>query len=245
MNALIIGGSSGIGLSIVLSLIQHSRYTWVYVVDKSAFPEQYNNSKIIYFQEDLSNPDYSFLEKIEDVYALYITAGFGRLQLFQEVAEEYIQQSFQVNTIAVIRIIKHFYSNLLSKDDFYCAVMVSIAGRLCSPLFSVYSATKAALSKFIEAVNIELEVQNSCNRVLEVSPGVLKGTSFSGEKTIPQFTAKLAEKIIKLSENHERLYIPEYETIFQKVLERYYLDAHQFGVDSYYYKINSNRVKND
>ncbi len=238
MNALIVGGSNGIGLSIVLSLLSKDEVSLVYVVDKIDFPSEYNNDKVIFYRCDLSCGDYSILDKICDINALYITAGFGHLRYFQELSQEYIQDSFTVNSVAPIQIIRHYYNQLLSKNDFFCAVMVSIAGRLSSPLFSVYSATKAALSKFIEAVNVELEVQGTPNRILEVSPGSLKGTSFTGGKSNPAITDGLAHKIISKAEKHEQLFIPQYEEVFKGVIARYNADSHKFGLDSYFYKKN-------
>jgi Short-chain dehydrogenases of various substrate specificities len=164
MKALVIGGSSGIGLSLVLNLVERPVIEKVYVLDKTVFPEEYEDTKISFSQCDLSQGDFSVLEGITDIQGLFITAGFGHLKLFQELSDEYIQESFSVNTVSPIRILRHYYDRLMSNEDFYCAVMVSIAARLSSPLFSVYSATKAALSKFIEAVNVELDVQGSTNR---------------------------------------------------------------------------------
>ena len=236
MKALVVGGSSGIGLSIVLNLLGKGECEGVYVVDKAAFPDAYANDRVTYLPCDLSKGDYSCLAAAEDIQALYITAGFGHLKYFQELSEDYIQNCFSVNSVAPIQIIRHYYDRLLSKEDFHCAVMVSIAGRLSSPLFSVYSATKAALSKFIEAVNVELDVQGSNNRILEVSPGSLKGTGFTGGPSQPELTAALADEIIRRAENHEELFIPQYEDVFKGVIARYEADAHQFGVDSYWYK---------
>lgn len=236
MKALVVGGSSGIGLSIVLNLLGKGECEGVYVVDKAPFPDTYANDRVTYIPCDLSKGDYSCLEEAEDIQALYITAGFGHLKYFQELSEDYIQNSFSVNSVAPIQIIRHYYGRMLSGEDFGCAVMVSIAGRLSSPLFSVYSATKAALSKFIEAVNVELDVQGSKNRILEVSPGSLKGTGFSGGPSQPELTAALAEEIICRAAHHEELFIPQYEDVFKGVIARYEADAHQFGVDSYWYK---------
>lgn len=236
MRALIVGGSSGIGLSIVLNLIGKDDCDRVYVLDKAEFPLTYKTEKIFSIRCDLLSGDYSFLNDMEDIQALYITAGFGHLKFFQELSEDYIQNIFSVNTIAPIQIIRHYYDHLLSKEDFYCAVMVSIAGRLSSPLFSVYSATKAALSKFIEAVNVELDVQGSENRILEVSPGSMKGTGFAGGVSHPEMTAELASEIIRRAEAHDELYIPQYDEVFKGVIDRYEADAHKFGVESYWYK---------
>lgn len=234
MKTLVVGGSSGIGLSIVLNLLGKGEY--VGVVDKNPFPAEYSCERVTYVPCDLSKGDYSCLDGLEDIDALFITAGFGHLKFFQELSEEYIQGSFSVNAVAPIQIIRHYYDRLLAAEDFTCAVMVSIAGRLSSPLFSVYSATKAALSKFIEAVNVELDVQGSQNRILEVSPGSLKGTGFTGGASQPEMTAALADEIIARAERHERLFIPQYDEVFKGVIARYEADAHKFGVESYWYK---------
>ena len=236
MRALVVGGSSGIGLSIVLNLLGGGKCDCVYVVDKAPFPDTYADYRVVYIPCDLSLGDYSCLADAEDIQALYITAGFGHLKFFQELSEGYIQSSFSVNAVAPIQIIRHYYNRMLTGEDFSCAVMVSIAGRLSSPLFSVYSATKAALSKFIEAVNVELDVQGSSNRILEVSPGSLKGTGFTGGASHPELTAALAEEIIIRASRHEELFIPQYEDVFKGVIARYEADAHRYGVESFWYK---------
>ena len=41
MKALVVGGSSGIGLSIVLNLCERADVEKVYVLDKAVFPEEY------------------------------------------------------------------------------------------------------------------------------------------------------------------------------------------------------------
>lgn len=236
MKALVVGGSSGIGLSIVLNLLGKGECESVYVMDKAPFPDAYANDRVTYIPCDLSVGDYSCLKEANDIRALYITAGFGHLKFFQELSEEYVQNSFSVNAVAPIQIIHHYYDRMLSSEDFLCAVMVSIAGRLSSPLFSVYSATKAALSKFIEAVNVELDVQGSKNRILEVSPGSLKGTGFTGGPSLPELTSALANEIVSRAEGHEELFIPQYEEVFKGVIARYEADAHKYGVESYWYK---------
>ena len=237
MNALVVGGSSGIGLSIVLELLRKDDIARVYVLDKNPFPMEYTDARIEFVQFDLTRTDVAeVLLTMKDIRWLYITAGFGHLRYFQENDERYIRDSFSVNSVAPICIIRHFYEYLLSREPFFCGVMVSITGRLNSPLFSIYSATKAALTKFIEAVNVELEVQGSTNKILEVSPGMIEGTGFYGKANDPSRTADLANEIIARSEQREILYIPKYEEVFKDVIRRYLEDGHQFGVESYEYK---------
>lgn len=239
MNALVVGGSSGIGLSLVLELLKKSDLQQVYVLDKNPFPTEYMCPKISFVSYDLTDTNSgNVLSHIEDIQMLYITAGFGHLRHFQDFDEKYIRDSFAVNTLAPILIIRHFYKRLLANQPFYCAVMVSISGRLNSPLFSIYSATKSAVSKFIEAINVELDMQGSPNKVLEVSPGKIEGTRFYGKANDPNLTRELAQQIIIKSEDRELLYIPQYEEIYRNVIERYHADPHKFGIDSYKYKQN-------
>lgn len=242
-RVLIVGGANGIGLSIAKVLTTKSETEQVYVVDKAPLAEEYQEKKIKSFQFDLTNEDYSVFDMFTDIDGLMITAGFGKLALFEDIDEKMIPLYFNVNTMAVIRVIKHFYGRLLSKDDFYCGVMVSIAGFMSSPFFSLYGASKAALKIFIESVNVELEKAGSYNRVLNVSPGSIKGTSFNQGKTDLSLTEPLAKEILEHLENKDDLFIPHYDDVFKNVLERYHEDFRKEGLHSYEYKLKSGRIK--
>ena len=241
-RALIVGGANGIGLAIAKELSASDACEKVYIVDKAILSEEYQDDKIESFVFDLTSADYSFFNRFTDIDSLFITAGFGKLSLFKDLDEQYIINSFNVNTIACIRIIKNFYNRLLQQDDFYCGVMVSIAGFMSSPFFSVYGASKAALKIFIESVNVELEKSGTTNRILNVSPGSIKGTSFNQGKTDLQQTKQLASEIIDHLNNKDDLFIPQYEEIFKEVLNRYHKDFRAEGSHSYDYKIASGRV---
>lgn len=240
---LIVGGANGIGLSIATELANRPSSEIVYIVDKAPLSEEFYHDKFKYFQFDLTQDDYSIFNQFHDIDTLMITAGFGKLALFRDLEESYIINSFNVNTIATIRIIKHFYQKLLLKDDFYCGVLVSIAGFMSSPFLSVYAATKAALKIFIESVNVELEKAGTSNRILNVSPGSIKGTSFNQGKTDLSQTSVLAKDIIQHLEAKDDLFIPQFKEIFQQVLKRYHDDFRREGLHSYDYKINSGRLK--
>lgn len=244
-RALVVGGANGIGLSIATQLANRDDYDKVYIVDKELVSDEFINSKFENFQFDLMAEDYSLFDKFNDIDTLMITAGFGRLSLFKDVPENYINNSFSVNTVAPIRIIHHFMDRLMSRNEFYCGVMVSIAGFMSSPFFAVYGATKAALKIFIESVNIELEKNGSDNRILNVSPGNIKGTSFNKGKTDLSVTKPLAKEIIQHLYKKDDLFIPQYEEVFKDVLERYNADFREEGRHSYDYKVNSGRINRD
>lgn len=242
-KALIVGGANGIGLSIATELAKRSDVEKIYIVDKAAIDEDFMNPKFEVYKFDLTQEDYSIFNRFMDIDTLMITAGFGRLALFKDIDEDLISLSFNVNTIPVMRIIKHFYTKLEAQENFYCGVMVSIAGFMSSPFFSVYAATKAALRIFIESVNVELLKGGSSNQILNVSPGSLKGTSFSNGKTDLNITAPMAQSIINEMEKKNDIYIPQYEEVFKQVLNRYQEDFRKEGAHSYDYKLESGRMK--
>lgn len=238
-KALIVGGANGIGLSIATVLAQREDYQKIYIVDKAKVSNSFYNAKFEAYQFDLVSQDYSVFDNFKDVDLLMITVGFGRLALFEDIEESMISTYFNVNTIPIIRIIKRFYDRLLRNDNFYCGVMVSIAGFMSSPFFSIYGATKAALKIFIESINVELEKAGSENRILNVSPGAIKGTGFNNGETDLVLTEQLSKDIIEKLENKTDLYIPRYDSIYKEVLERYHQDFRKEGLHSYDYKLKS------
>lgn len=241
-KVLIVGGANGIGLSIAKVLAEDVSVEEVHIIDKVPLDKRFQEEKIDSRVFDLTNADYSIFDEYPHIDGLFITAGFGRLDLFENIPEAMIANYFNVNTIAVIRVIKHFYDRMLLQDDFYCGVMVSIAGFMSSPFFSLYGATKAALKIFIESVNVELEKAGSPNRILNVSPGAIEGTNFNQKGNDILVTRPLALEIIANLEKKNDLFIPKYEEVFKNVLKRYHDDFRAEGLRSYEYKLNSGRI---
>lgn len=238
-KCLIIGGSNGIGLSIALLLAQKTRN--VTIVDRVQ-PDTKLLDNISYCPVNLLNNDFSFLEDYKDIDTLVVTAGFGRVTSFENILPKEIDNSFQVNAIAVMHVLHYYFRRMKEQTPFYCAVMGSIAGLVVSPLFALYGATKAAVCNGIESLNIELEQAGSSNRILNVSPGSIKGTRFNGGDNNLALTASLASEIVMRMQNRETLFIPQYDEIFKGVLTRYHDNPRQYGIDSYNYKLQNGRL---
>ena len=238
-NPLIVGGASGIGLALAHLLATQEDTETVWIVDRNLPSAEQDHPKFRVLQFDLTHQDYSIFTQFPTVDGLFITAGFARLALFKDIDEAHLVSSFQVNALAPLRIVHHFYDRLEQKADFPCAIMVSIAGFLSSPFYAVYGATKAALRSFIESVNVELSRADTPNRILNVSPGHFSGTSTQLNQLFP-----LAQEILTRALAHDDLYIPQYDEVFRNVLERYQADFRKEGQRAYDYKIQSGRVKN-
>ncbi len=246
-KAVVVGGSNGIGLAITKNLIEKGYF--VYILDKAAPDTQAISKQDFSFLQtnllDFHAEDFEPVTKDPEVELLMITAGFGRVSDFEYLHIAEIDNLLTVNTVAGIKIVRLFYEKIKNEKTFYCGMMGSIAGLISSPMFSVYAASKAAVCRFIESVNIELENAGVSNRILNVSPGSIKGTRFNGGGNDLSLTAALADQIVCHLMNHDELFIPEYDEIYQGVLARYHADPYAFGLQSYQYKKESGRAVNE
>lgn len=240
-KALIVGGGNGIGLAVAYRLLERE-YDRIVIFDRDGknIPE---DERITFVEFNLLNRDFSAFDPYGDIDTLFITAGIGRLAMFEELNEQEIINVLRINCEAVIRIVKRYYSRIRSNDDFYCGIMGSITGLINSPLFSVYSASKGALLRFIEGLNTELEYSGFSNRILNASPGNVKGTLFYGAKTNCLENIKdFSEEFVKKTFARELMFIPDYESTYKNVIERYNADPQKFGLESIEYKKNSGRM---
>lgn len=239
-NALVIGGGNGIGMAIALELAEEGVH--VTVADRSFDTLISQHETISTLTVNLLDNQFEFLNDFQTIDTLVFTAGFGRVAHFEGIVEKEIDNSFQVNTVSVIKTLHFFFDRMKQRESFRCAVMCSIAGLVSSPLIALYGSTKAALCNIIESLNIELEMAGTENRIMAVSPGSIKGTRFNGGNNDLSATRSLACDIIARMQDGSTQYIPQYEEIYQGVLERYHADARQFGLDSYRYKVEGGRL---
>jgi len=246
-KAVIVGGSNGIGLAIANDLIRRGYHACILDMQQpavGAIPEENHT----YYPCNLLDFDESLFEELaqqKEISLLMITAGFGRVTGFENLHPAEIDSMLTVNTTAGIKIIRYFYDRIHSAEDFYCGFMGSIAGWCSSPLFSVYAASKAAMCRFAESVNIELEAAGVTNRILDVSPGSIKGTRFNGGENQPELTAALAQQIVDNLFARQTRFIPDYERVYKRVLTDYQNDPQGYGMHSYRYKMDSGRVSSE
>ena len=237
-TAVVIGGTSGLGRSIAEALAAAG-------VQVKAFGRSLPETapaNIEYKTLNLLSEEFEILQEHLDADALIYAAGLGRIAPFEQLTEPEITTIFRTNAEGFARVLRMFQPRLLEKKDFFCAVIGSIAGLISSPMFAAYGASKAAVSSLCESVNAELAAQDSPNRILNVSPGALKGTRFYGGEDQPELTADLAREIITRMIGRETLFIPNYEETYKGVLDRYHADPEAFGVSSWNYKMESGRT---
>lgn len=248
-SAIVIGGTSGIGLATALEIARESNRQ-VYITGRKQpktenIPENMRElfeEKLHFVELNLSSGCGVQTEALpDDVDLLLISAGFGRVAPFEELSQAEIKSLIQVNELSVIQIIRAFYDRIRADVPFYCGVVTSIAGLLSSPMFSVYSAAKGGVCRLIESLNAELAACGCVNRILNIAPGYIEGTSFYGTATNLKSLELLAQDIVTHMYHRENIYIPKFEEVYQNVLARYQKDPVQFGIESYDYKKNGKR----
>ncbi len=245
-KAVVVGGSNGMGLAISKELIEKGYF--VQICDICQPPEKLLKEGGYNFTYcDLTDFDENFFKDIADdseVSVLMITAGVGRIADFSAHHIAEIDKMFEINTVSTIKILRMFYDRIKNQNAFYTGVMCSISGWLSSPAASVYASSKAAVSRFVESVNIELQASQTQNRILDVSPGTFKGSKFYGGENDLDSLKKMATDIVKHLFEQDTLFIPDYDEVFKDVLARYHNNPSEYGLHSYKFKKDSNRMDN-
>lgn len=236
---IVIGGSNGIGASISELLINQGHLVDIFDISEPII----ESNNIVYHYLDLSKDDFIYNDSYDDYSGLIITAGIGRVNEFSSFSIPEIKKTLDVNLYSIIKIIKLFYHRLLSCESFDLMVFGSISGDISSPLFSLYSATKAGLNRFCESLNIELEKKGSANRITCIKPISFSGSSFNGGPTRMNELYALANECLSAMISKKSEYYPNPE-VTNSVLNRYKDDPHGFGLESYEYKVNNNRLSN-
>lgn len=233
----IVGGSRGLGFALLESL--QNQFDCSVVVDVIEPLKTFDNVRFV--RCDLSKDFDKCLCEIPDTDLLIITAGIGTVKPFENYSFAEIDKTFRINTLAIAKLLFCFYPALLGKQEKRVLVMSSIAADVSSPLFSVYGASKAAVSKLCESLNIELEMKGTENRITCVSATSFNGTSFNGGVTD---TLKLKEIVHECicSLNNKKTQVYINEELCEDVIFKYLHNKHEFGVSSYNYKLNNKRI---
>lgn len=200
-NILITGGSSGIGLSIAKSFINHEANVWITGRNRTKLMNAemlINDSKFVTISADTSNLEginaiasYFNQHKLKlDV--LIINAGIGIFNKISETTEDEFDVQFNTNVKGsfftlqkMIPFMNNGSSILFTSST---AATASIIGS------SVYSSTKAAINKIAKIAANELADKNI--RVNIISPGPIATKGF--EKDVSEDLKKNLENGIAL-----------------------------------------------
>ncbi|TDQ54262.1 SDR family NAD(P)-dependent oxidoreductase [Actinorugispora endophytica] len=108
-------------------------------------------------------------------------AGFGRSEPFSEADPDDVAAQVALNVTATVDLTKAFYPDLLGAEAGVLVNVASMAGQAPFPGMAVYSAAKAYVVYFTEA--LWAEARGSRLRVLCVSPGATTSEFFDISRT--------------------------------------------------------------
>lgn len=170
-NAVVTGGSRGIGAAIVRRL--RGRGMEVHVVarpsdDLAAIASE--TGAVTHPMDVTAASDLSQLIHGIQPDVLVNNAGvLPQLTEFPAVTPETIDQSIDVNLRAVLHATRAALGPMTAAGNGHIFIVGSIAGRIPSPHLAVYSATKAALHMFADVLRLDL--LGTGIRVTTVLPG--------------------------------------------------------------------------
>ena len=176
-------------------------------------------------------------EYCNDADFIFYCAGTGRIDHFENFSHREIVQTIAVNAIAPISLISYLKTKLISEQALRLVVITSISGSLISPLFSLCGASKAFITNYIRSVNAELEKKSTTNRILEVAPGYIKGTSFYNDPTDLESLSEIAEVIALEAMLNTAFLVPQDSSLYQSLINEFHDDTESFASASYDYKL--------
>ena len=145
---LIVGGSKGIGLSILKSLIDDHL---IINISRNEPPIKHNN--LTHYKIDILMDD---LPEVDTLNGIVYCPGSINLKPLHNLTLDDFKKDFDINLLGAIKTIQT-YLPLLSKDGHSSIVMFSsVATKLGMPFHSSIAAAKSAVEGFVKSLSSEL-----------------------------------------------------------------------------------------
>lgn len=183
-HILITGASSGIGKEAAKQMARKNynlilcarRYKELELIKDEC--QTLGATSVYIFQLDISKHKsvdklISKLKNMEiNIDVLINNAGFGNSSKFIDTEFNVIKELFAVNVIGLMYLTQNVVNKLMysSYKGTKIINIASMAGKISSPDFSIYAATKAAVISFSNALRIELKEKNIQVIVVNLGP---------------------------------------------------------------------------
>ncbi len=179
---LITGASSGIGKATALYFAQQGWQVMATMRDPAKDDGLAQQPGILVMRLDVNDP-LSIQAAIQagiDAYgridALVNNAGYGQQGLFEAIPPEKVQAQFDTNVFGLMHVTRAMLPHFRNNGSGIVINVSSGAGRVTTPLLSVYAASKFAVEGFSESLSFELDSQNI--RVKIIEPGFIPTTFY-------------------------------------------------------------------
>jgi len=172
MRIFLTGASSGIGLAIAKSLVEHGHEVWGTTRTLERIPKTPRLHPIRLDLADRVSIEGAFNSALTgaghfDV--LINNAGAGHFGPAELLPIETIASQFQILVFGQIELMQLALRHMRSRGEGLIINVTSLASRLPVPFMAAYNASKAALASFI--MSMQLELDDSPVRVVDLQPG--------------------------------------------------------------------------
>jgi NAD(P)-dependent dehydrogenase (short-subunit alcohol dehydrogenase family) len=169
---LVTGASSGIGLAIAKSLVQHGDEVWGTSRNLERIPNMPRLHPIRLDLADQLSIEEAFASTLAEAGHLDVlinNAGAGHFGPAELLPLETIMSQFQILVFGQIQLMQLALQHMRPRGEGLIINVTSLASRLPVPFMAAYNSAKAALASF--TMSIQLEFAHSDVRIIDLQPG--------------------------------------------------------------------------
>ncbi|WP_159661955.1 SDR family NAD(P)-dependent oxidoreductase [Streptomyces mexicanus] len=219
--ALVTGASSGIGAAVARRLAAQGG--WRLVLngrDRARREEVAHGTSAVVYPADLSGPGAErrlaefALDSVGRVDLLVAGAGIGWAGPFSTMPQPAIDEVFDVNVLATVHLVRLLLPHMVRQGSGRIVIIGSLAGTVGVRDEAVYSAAKAALATFADAVRYEL--RGTGVGISHVVPGVVdtpffdrRGVPYRRSRPKPVPASRVADAVWEaVARGRDEVYVP-------------------------------------
>jgi NAD(P)-dependent dehydrogenase (short-subunit alcohol dehydrogenase family) len=159
-NILIIGGSSGIGLSLAEQLAPHNK---VFIASRSGDAVQHLDIQHISY--DATQDDLDTSQLPEELHGFIYCPGSINLRPFKGLKLEAFQSDFEVNVLGAVRSLKSVLSHLSASGNAAVVLYSTVAVQTGMPFHSSVAASKGAIEGLTRSLAAEFAPKIRVNAI--------------------------------------------------------------------------------
>ncbi|XP_014612130.1 PREDICTED: 17-beta-hydroxysteroid dehydrogenase 13 [Polistes canadensis] len=232
--ALVTGGAGGLGRSIAIELSKHGVIVVIWDINEKGIEETvkliqdaggicYGYVCNIINREEVYERARQLKKEIGKVTILINNAGVINVQKFQNIPDNKLMQTMQVNIISQFWTTKAFLPGMIECNKGHIVSIASIAGFRSFPYLVDYCTSKHGIIGFYDALDMELYSDGYEINTTVVCPTIIIGTGMKAESyirsrsMIPFVSCEevARQTIIAMRCNKKNITVPGYNSILR------------------------------